>query len=142
MILKKTISDKNYYTYTQQVYNCMPLNPALWAYYVNINTPLKLSFKLDYAYTKNVFLYINMFFPQGHCESKLEPIIRNCIISDHELICVSNPFACGYISWMTDLQEQPVCPPPPPPPTNCECECVDDVVVDNCDGNCDDTYNT
>jgi hypothetical protein len=121
-------SDKTYYSYTQQVYNCMPLNPALWAYYVNINTPLKLSFKLDYAYTKNVFLYINMFFPQGHPACNLEQVIRNCIISDQKLSCVRNPFACGYISWMTDLQEQSVCPPPPPADTNCECDDVIDEV--------------
>jgi hypothetical protein len=104
-------SNKNYYTYTIQEYNCMPINPALWSYYININVPLKLSFKLDYNYTGNVFLYINMFFPQ-QCEYKLGPIIRNCIISDQELHCVKNPFACGYISWMTDLQENPG------PPTN------------------------
>jgi|688.fasta_scaffold457346_2 hypothetical protein len=105
-------SDKNYYTYTIQAYNCMPINPALWSYYININVPLKLSFKLDYKYTGKVFLYINMFFPQEHCVPKLEPIIRNCIRSDQELSCVCNPFACGYISWMTDLQERPDCPPP------------------------------
>lgn len=104
-------SDKNYYTYTIQAYNCMPINPALWSYYININVPLKLSFKLDYNYTGNVFLYINMFFPQQHCAPKLEPIIRNCIRSDQELSCVYNPFACGYISWMTGLQERPDCPP-------------------------------
>jgi hypothetical protein len=104
-------SDKNYYTYTIQAYNCMPINPALWSYYININVPLKLSFKLDYNYTGNVFLYINMFFPQQHCAPKLEPIISNCIRSDQELSCVYNPFACGYISWMTDLQERPDCPP-------------------------------
>ena len=100
-------SDKNYYTYTIQEYNCMPINPALWSYYINIDVPLKLSFKLDYNYTGNVFLYINMFFLQQQYEFKLEPIIRNCIISDQELHCVKNPFSCGYISWMTDLQEDP-----------------------------------
>jgi len=99
-------SDKNYYTYTIQDYNCMPINPALWSYYINIDVPLKLSFKLDYNYTGNVFLYINMFFLQQQWECKLEPIIRNCIISDQELHCVKNPFACGYISWMTNLQEE------------------------------------
>ena len=106
-------SDKNYYTYTIQDYNCMPINPALWSYYININVPLKLSFKLDYNYTGNVFLYVNMFLLQEPYEYKLEPIIRNCIRSDQELNCVRNPFACGYISWMTDLQENP-----DPPPTD------------------------
>ncbi len=46
-----------------------------------------------------------MFYPQEHCECKLGPIIRNCIISDQEKHCVCNPMACGYISWMTDLGE-------------------------------------
>jgi hypothetical protein len=100
-------ADKNYYTYTMQEYNCMPINPALWSYYININVPLKLSFKLNYNYTGNVFLYINMFYPQSACQDKLGPIIRNCITNDQELNCVSNPFACGYVSWMTDLQEIP-----------------------------------
>lgn len=101
-------SDKNYYTYTMQAYNCMPINPALWTYAINTNVPLKLSFKLDYNYTGNVFMYINTFFPQHLCsDNKLEPVIRNCIRSDQELSCVRNPFACGYISWMTDLQETP-----------------------------------
>jgi hypothetical protein len=108
-------ANKYYYTYTMQEYNCMPINPALWSYYININVPLKLSFKLDHNYTGNVFLYINMFYPQEHCVSKLEPIIHNCIKSDQELHCVYNPFACGYISWMTDLQE----PIYYPPLTNC-----------------------
>lgn len=106
-------ANKNYYTYTIQNYNCMPINPALWSYYININLPLNLSFKLDYNYTGNVFLYINMFFPQQNCEFKLGPIIRNCITSDQDLHCVTNPLACGYISWMTDLQEDP-----DPPPTD------------------------
>ncbi len=98
-------ANKNYYTYTMQEYNCMPINPALLSYYININVPLRLTFKLDYNYTGNVFLYINMFFPQEHCEVKLGPIIRNCIKSDQELHCVYDPLACGYISWMTDLEE-------------------------------------
>jgi hypothetical protein len=126
-------ANKDYYTYTMQEYNCMPINPALWTYYVNVDVPLKLSFKLNYNYTRNVFLYINMFFPQEHCEFKLEPIIRNCIISDQKLNCVQNPFWCGYISWMTDLQEHPPHCPPPPPPTNCDCDG---------DGDCDETYNS
>ena len=46
-----------------------------------------------------------MFFPQQPCECKLGPIISNCIRSDQELHCVKNPFACGYISWMTNLHE-------------------------------------
>jgi hypothetical protein len=104
-------ANKNYYTYTMQDYNCMPINPALWTYYINVDVPLKLSFKLNYNYTGNVFLYVNMFFPQEHCETKLEPIIRNCIISDQQLNCVKTPFWCGYISWMTDLQENPYPPP-------------------------------
>ena len=109
-------ANKNYYTYTIQEYNCMPINPALWAYYINIDVPLKLSFKLDYNYTGNVFLYINMFFPQEHCALKLGPIIGNCIRSDQQLSCVYNPFACGYISWMTDLQECKC-----GNPSNCNC---------------------
>lgn len=119
-------SDKNYFTYTLQTYNCMPINPALWSYYINTKVPLKLSFKLNYNYTGNVFLYINMFFPQEHCVlPKLEPIISNCIESDQQLTCVRDPFACGYISWMTNLQEMyyseedhhphhPPCQPYPP----------------------------
>ena len=87
----------------------MPINPALWSYYVNVDVPLKLSFKLNYNYTGNVFLYINMFFLQEQFALKLEPIIRNCIKSDQELNCVYDPFWCGYISWMTDLQER-ICP--------------------------------
>lgn len=106
-------ADKYYYTYTIQEYNCMPINPALWSYYVNINVPLKLSFKLDYNYTGRVFLYINMFIMQKQQECKLEPIIRNCIHSDLYLGCVPNPFACGYISWMTNLNETDNNPPSP-----------------------------
>ena len=105
-------ANKDYYTYTIQEHNCMPINPALWSYYVNVDVPLKLSFKLNYNYTGNVFMYINMFVAQEHCALKLEPIIRNCIKSDQELNCVKDPFWCGYISWMTDLEEMPCYYPP------------------------------
>ncbi len=98
-------ADKYYYTYTIQSYNCMAYNSALWSYYVNINVPLKLSFKLDYNYTGRVFMYINMFIMQKPIEYKLGPIISNSIYSDQHLGCVPNPFACGYISWMTNLHE-------------------------------------
>ena len=98
-------ANKDYYTYTIQEHNCMPINPALWSYYINTKLPLRLTFKLDYNYTGNVFLYINMFYLQEHVECKLGPIIRNCIISDQEKHCVGNPMACGYVSWMTDLDE-------------------------------------
>ena len=100
-------ADKNYYTYTIQEHNCMPINTALWSYYININVPLKLSFKLNYSYTGNVFLYINMFYLQKQWEPKLEPIISNCVNSDQEDGCVAHPNACGYVSWMIHLQETP-----------------------------------
>jgi len=99
-------ADKNYYTYTIQEHNCMPLNTALWSYYINLNVPLKLSFKLNYNYTGGVFLYINMFYRQKQqCLYNLNEVIHNSIYSDQEDGCIENPYACGYVSWMTHLQE-------------------------------------
>lgn len=133
-------ANKDYYTYTIQEHNCMPINPALWSYYINIKVPLRLTFKLDYNYTGNVFLYINMFYLQEHCECKLGPIIRNCIISDQETHCVCNPLACGYISWMTDLEE---CSGFYPSNCNYDCNCNHNCKCNhNCNCNHNYPYNT
>jgi hypothetical protein len=103
--------DKNYYTYTQQSINCMPLNTALWTYYINTREALALSFKLKHSHTGPIRLYINTFYTQKEPQCALQPVICNAIYSDLYIGCVCNPWCPGYISWMTNLYENDDHPP-------------------------------
>ena len=121
-------NNKLFYTYTEQTQNCMPLNTALWACYLNADVPLQLSFYLEHDHPRPITMYINMFFTQEHLECNLEQVINHCICNDIYGPCVCCPYRRGYVTWMINLVEpcppcppHPPCPPYPPCPTPTPC---------------------